>query len=696
MSTRAMGLAFIAVVAVLAPCAAQDTELAKQADARKLYDQAVATADLATRAGLLSQCLELDPKNVDARFALADCLWQQGNLAGSLVALAAARQAAAGTPGGPWDARAAEAYAQSKQATGEARLQLLRTATALDPKLGDAWIDLAEAEWAQNLRTDAARSLQRARSLKVTITPAWEERATEEFHRAYNAPLLVDTIRHYEVCVALSPGRQKAWFNLGNAYQDNGQLEKSADAYKKALEIDATYKRALWNLAIAQCSLDQPEAALETVARYAKLAETPNEQGSAEDFSRSISWRINQRRPGVVYLMDGDLWSARSGDPALMQIRLTEFGDISRAALSPNRTIAACVRHHTDLVTWDLVLKRLREHRLPRAGRVLDLAWSPDSERIALVQAVGESEAGDVFVLDPRTSPAEETLALTEHGQAQGLAWSPDGKQLAYARGGDQPGLAIVTLDGKVEALLEKGSPGVTVSTPRWSPTGTHIAYLQVRKDRSSSLWVVGTSGTDRPVQGSEVRGQQFQWTSTGRFVLYEQPAGPGLVGLYYADVQAGGSGEAGVDRSGLCFAASPGAKDEVAVAPQPEANAANLTNSVLLRVALPGRMPHAIIKLDETSYVADLGWDQRGELIGFIVGHLDPERRGQFEIVTVKPAPRTPDPQFLGRGVKPTAGLPKLLGLVPPAMGEEQRSGPTQGSETSSRGGNETAPAGQ
>jgi tetratricopeptide (TPR) repeat protein len=54
--------------------------------------------------------------------------------------------------------------------------------------------------------------------------------------------------------VAGSPGRARAWNNLGYAYALAGDHERARDAYRRALAIDPSHVKARWNLeALSEC-----------------------------------------------------------------------------------------------------------------------------------------------------------------------------------------------------------------------------------------------------------------------------------------------------------------------------------------------------------------------------------------------------------------------------------------------------------
>jgi len=682
------------------PTRSPEAELERGAQAEERYQEALAVADLAARVPVLQACLELDPTHVEASFALADAYWQLGDKDNCLATLSRARQLAPNQETRPeWRKRAQEELdASAEEQTPDGVVRRLKTAVALAPELAPAWLKLADALWMTGDRVGAADALTKARKANgladrqggAIIPPEpWQSRATEEFYQAFT-PILIERIRHLETCVALDPTRAKAWYNLGNAYYDNGQGQKAADAYKSALAVTPDYDKALWNYALALVSLDQPEQALDVLARHLALQKTPQDQRRSQDFADYVRHLESRRRPGVVYLMDGDLYTARSGDNAVPQTKLTEFGDVQRALLSPDRDIVAVVRRGNQLATWDLFAQRLREHQLPLAGPILDLAWSADSERVALIVGTGaDPSSGDVLILDPRT---EALKPVTTDGINARLAWAPDGTRLAYVKtAGPKAGLTVARLDDGAETQLAPAVEGVTMTGLAWSPDGHHLAYLQMRRDGLSSLTVVGADTPERYDTQAQVKGNQVVWSGSGRYIVYEAPPEVGLQGLYCWDVETNEGGEVGISRAPIVFAVAPtadaDARGAIAAAPVPKDGETTIEDSVVYVAAFPGKYARRVLALSETSYGAQIVWDERGELIGMVVAHLDAERKGLYEIVTIKPVVDAPGPQFLALGLKPLQGPPQLLGLIPPALGPERPGGPVKEDEPTDRG---------
>jgi dipeptidyl aminopeptidase/acylaminoacyl peptidase len=140
-----------------------------------------------------------------------------------------------------------------------------------------------------------------------------------------------------------------------------------------------------------------------------------------------------------------------------------------------------------DTKVWllDLSSGKLRVLDLP--GSASDLAWAPDSRRLAVALAptasADDAEIGrDVFLVD--ISDTGQQLALGIVGKLAGFAWSPDGSKIAYIAAEDQhdpnPGrLFAVSSKGGARSDLSAAYDG-QVEDFHWLDN-QRIAYLGSR-----------------------------------------------------------------------------------------------------------------------------------------------------------------------------------------------------------------------
>lgn len=160
------------------------------------------------------------------------------------------------------------------------------------------------------------------------------------------------------------------------------------------------------------------------------------------------------------------------------------------------------------------------------------LAWSPGSNLIAVIHAVGDK--GRLTIIDRGGGLFEEFPDL----DAYGATWRPDGKALAVQVRGEQGAqLVLVPYTGGDPVVIATGGPTRMPETamfqlmgPQWSPDGRSIAYLGQTAERTDELgtwqtrtFVMNADGTDPrmlELSGDPVGEGFVRWSADSRSLL--------------------------------------------------------------------------------------------------------------------------------------------------------------------------------
>lgn len=139
---------------------------------------------------------------------------------------------------------------------------------------------------------------------------------------------------------------------------------------------------------------------------------------------------------------------------------------------------------------------RLTHH--PSAA--LSAAWAPDGRNIAILRAAGEEDSG-IYLVPPTGGPERKLTSRAPVGSNTQISWSPDGKRLAFV---DHPsavnatqqlfadaplGLFLLSMDTLERTEIQTGC--ISASNPKFSPSGSFLAWVCNRGGISSSLWLL-------------------------------------------------------------------------------------------------------------------------------------------------------------------------------------------------------------
>ena len=181
----------------------------------------------------------------------------------------------------------------------------------------------------------------------------------------------------------------------------------------------------------------------------------------------------------IAAVIDGYLyiWEAASG----IRLVQTWLDDMHTGALawSPDGKYIVVGGHTHETPVRNLLLLDARGWGVSaldgQAGRILDVAWSPDGASIA---AVGD----ELRIWDVQTESPLVTVAVP----ASNVAWSPRDESLLLAgmeMTDDELSGFLQLRDGKSGALLRELDPGCPLAGAVWSPQGRQVVWTGFGED---------------------------------------------------------------------------------------------------------------------------------------------------------------------------------------------------------------------
>lgn len=151
--------------------------------------------------------------------------------------------------------------------------------------------------------------------------------------------------------------------------------------------------------------------------------------------------------------------------------------------------------------------------------------FSPDRTRVAVNKFDGETESGDVWVVDVATGRSTRITSSQPREGAGGPVWSPDGRQIAYsAQRGGHEGLYRRASNGEGPEELLYQHPGANMLLTDWSSDGRFLSFSA--SDLSGgTLYVLPLAGEGKrtPIEVFRLKSQlaRPRFSPDGRFLSY-------------------------------------------------------------------------------------------------------------------------------------------------------------------------------
>jgi tetratricopeptide (TPR) repeat protein len=504
-AVAALSLGF---VLSLAACSSKEGKLAEHLERAKEFEEAGQTKEALLE---LRSALQLDPKNADVNFRIAEQMAESGDYANAMFFY---RETVRLDPTRT-DAALAEAKLVLFDDTGRAE-ELVAQVLALEPKNGLAYVRRSEAALARN---DTAGALQAALTaaeldpnnglahMQLGIVGLARIREAAIKGEAPPASLFTDAERAYKRAAELFPKGHHARVELGRLYAIwEGHGDQAEAAYRSAIEVAQT-NNARARSADAAISFARvarrPELlrfGLETLV----TAEPQNLNGWDE-----LARLEESREKGAGDAVYQRLFEARPDDIEA-HIHYADF-------LNANERSDAAYAHlekqaeqgvKADVVLEQIVAMRLRDGDLDQARAALDrlTKQAPTSPRTDLAKA-------RIALAEGRLDEASEILR-----RYLGIEDTAEGQRLlamAEVRRGQFPA-AIAAVDRALQLDYDERADLLRLKTTIHANAGDHSLVIQTLNRLNSE------AGSLRPAE--KVMLAQSLYT------LGRRPAGRGVL----------------------------------------------------------------------------------------------------------------------------------------------------------------------
>lgn len=178
----------------------------------------------------------------------------------------------------------AQANRLLREGRGSASIDAFKTVLAARPDLPDAWFNLAYLQ--RQARDFEAALASYGEALTRGVSGPEEAHVNRSVILSEHLGRVEEAEAELEAAVALNPRFVVAWLNLGNLYEDLGEVAKARVAYERALELAPGHGRALARLT----AIDAFEG--EAKARITALQAALRRPGLGHDEAAEIGFAL--------------------------------------------------------------------------------------------------------------------------------------------------------------------------------------------------------------------------------------------------------------------------------------------------------------------------------------------------------------------------------------------------------------------
>ncbi len=148
-----------------------------------------------------------------------------------------------------------------------------------DPEQPNIWANLADAQLKNNQADKAIESYQKAIAIKPDDAGLHQNLGV-----IYGKVGKVKEAQEsFQKAAGLNPGQSAVnFYNLGATLINSGKTAEAAEAFQKAIESDATYAEAYYQLAIVNIGLNKQAESLEMMKKYLAIGKNPENLATAK------------------------------------------------------------------------------------------------------------------------------------------------------------------------------------------------------------------------------------------------------------------------------------------------------------------------------------------------------------------------------------------------------------------------------
>jgi dipeptidyl aminopeptidase/acylaminoacyl peptidase len=224
----------------------------------------------------------------------------------------------------------------------------------------------------------------------------------------------------------------------------------------------------------------------------------------------------------VVVSPDGK-WIAFTADAALRSDSVVTAERDSIAKLAPDRKRDELPHNDSDIfvvptAACEAGTAECQPHKLVYAGNETELAWSPDSKRIAFVGQPARFKNQRLFVVDASGGKAQDILGSWQYEPGQ-IQWLHNGQIAMMTTNGGSRG--VFTIDPATKKITTVLGGRRLVNAATYDKDESHIVFIATDQSHPTELFIANADGTGEKklTTFNDKVNSEVAWSESERFV---------------------------------------------------------------------------------------------------------------------------------------------------------------------------------